>query len=222
MTSFTQTLAPPSATIPPQSFQALQMQRVLPREAPFPSWWVIFYYSCPRKQPDFMSVAQAAPRKRKRSSPDACEAENTSHISSKRQKIDESTRQARRTTRDLFWDTLSKVRLTPRALRQFDRRNAVQSREQRCTLDSELSPCKRSFIDISHLSAVSLENLKRFARRGGPSLTDLRGVSQATIRWEDECLYENLSVSRTITSVLKDHELSRVQLPEAGAVEQVQ
>ena len=51
---------------------------------------------------------------------------------------------------------------------------------------------------------------------------DLRGVSQATVRWEDECLYENLSVSKTITSVLKNHELSRVQLPGAGAVEQVQ
>ena len=169
-----------------------------------------------------MSVAQAAPRKRKRSSPDTCEAENTSHISSKRQKINESTRQARRAARDLFWDTLSKVRLTLRALREFDRRNAVQSREQRCTSDLELSPCKRSFIDISHLSAASLKNLKRFARCGGPSLVDLRGVSQATVRWEDECLSENLSASRTITSFLKDYELSGIQLPGAGAVEQVQ
>ena len=170
-----------------------------------------------------MSVAQAVPpRKRKRASPDACEAENTPLISSKRQKIDESTREARRAARDLFWDTLSKVWLTPRALREFDRRNALQSREQRCTSNVELSPCNRLFIDISHLSAASLKNLKRFARRGGPSLVDLRGVSQATVRWEDECLYENLSVSKTITSVLKDHELSRVQLPGAGAVEQVQ
>jgi hypothetical protein len=98
--------------------------------------------------------------------------------------------------------------------------------EQRCTSDLELSPCKRSFIDISHLSASSLKNLKRFARRGGPSLVDLGGVSQATVRWEDECLYENLSVSGTITSVLKDHELSRVQLPGlprgGRGVEQVQ
>ena len=170
-----------------------------------------------------MSAAQAVPScKRKRPSPEACEAENTSHISSKRQKIDESTRQARRTVRDLFWDTLSKVWLTPRALREFDRRSAVQSREQRCTSDLELLPCKRSFIDISHLSATSLRNLKRFARRGGPSLADLRGVSQAIVRWRNECLYENLSVSKTITSALKDHELSRVQLPGAEAVEQVE
>jgi hypothetical protein len=133
-----------------------------------------------------MSVAQAVPpRKRKRSSPDACEAENAPLISSKRRKID-----------------------------------AVQGCEQRCTSNLELSPCKRLFIDISHLSAASLKNLKRFARCGGPSLEDLRGVSPATVRWEDECLYENFSVSAT--SVLKGHELSRVQLPGPEAVEQVQ
>ena len=169
-----------------------------------------------------MSVPQAVPpRKRKRASPDACEAENTPLISSKRQKIDESTRQARRAARGLFWDTLNKVWLTSWALREFDRRNALQSREQRCTSNLELS-YKRLFIDISHPSAASLKNLKRFARRGGPSLEDLRGVSQATVRWEDECLYKNFSVSRTITSVLKGHELSRVQLPGAEAVEQVE
>lgn len=83
-----------------------------------------------------MSVAQAVPRKRKRSSPDACEAENAPLISGKRQKID-----------------------------------VVQG--------LELLPCKGLFIDISYLSAVSLKNLKRFARCGGPSLEDLRGVSQS-------------------------------------------
>jgi hypothetical protein len=98
----------------------------------------------------------------------------------------------------------------------------VQSREQRYISNLELSPCKRLFIDISHLCAAPLKNLTRFVRREGPSLEDLRGISQVTVRWEDECLYENFSVSRTITSVLNGHELFRVQLPGAEAVEQVQ
>jgi len=175
------------------------------------------------KHSDFMSVAQAVhPRKRKRSSQEASDADDTTLISSKRQRANDSTRQARHAARDRFWNTLSKVWLTPRALREFDRRNAAQSLEQRNTSDLERWPRKRSCIEISHLPAASLKNLKRIARRGGPNLVDLRGVSQATVCWKAECLHGKLSVSRTITSVLTDHDPSRFQLPRAEAVEQVQ
>jgi len=64
--------------------------------------------------------------------------------------------------------------LTSWALRELDRRNALQSREQTCTSNLELSPRKRSFIDIPYRSTASLKNLKRFTRRGGPSLEDIQ------------------------------------------------
>ena len=129
-----------------------------------------------------MSVAEAVPRKRKRSSREACEVDDNPLVSSKRQKTDDSTRQARRAARERFWGTLSKVWLTPRALREFDRRNAAQ----KCTSDLELRGRTTSFVDIPHLSPACLKKLKRFARRGGPSLVDLRSVSQATICKKDE------------------------------------
>lgn len=172
-------------------------------------------------QPHFMSVAEAVLRKRKRSSREACEADDNPLSSSKRPKTDDSIRQARRAARERFWDTLSKVWLTPRALREFDRRNAAQSLEQRCTSNLGLRSRKRSFIDTSHLSAASLKDLKRFARRGGPSLVDLRSVSQVVNYYKDKCLHTNLLVSRTITSVLQDHELCWVQLQEPETVKQV-
>ena len=59
-----------------------------------------------------------------------------------------------------FWDTLSKVWLTPRALRELDRRNNLQP------LAPEPS---------APASAFSMD-LGRFARRGGPDLRHLRGV----------------------------------------------
>lgn len=62
-----------------------------------------------------------------------------------------------------FWDILSRVWLTSRALREFDRRTELQA-----TPTSNDPHCK------PHVDAAQL---KRFARRGGPDLSDLRGVS---------------------------------------------
>ncbi|MCJ1479817.1 hypothetical protein MMC13_008503 [Lambiella insularis] len=119
-------------------------------------------------QPALMSVAQL-PRKRKQLPPDAGEPIHTPY---KRQRTDESTRQARRAAREQYWDTLSKVWLTPRALREFDRRNTIreQEKEQKSTAKQK----KIFSIDTTHLSPACLKNLKRFARRGGPSLTGIR------------------------------------------------
>lgn len=133
------------------------------------------------KQSDLMSVAQVVPsQKRKRSSRGVCDGEDddTPHTSNKRHRVGEVTQEARRAARQRFWDTLSKVWLTPRALQEFDRRNARQQTEG---ADLRLWPRKRFPVDISQLTATSLKDLKRFARRGGPSLTDVRNVSRATI-----------------------------------------
>ncbi|KAI1196243.1 hypothetical protein F5X97DRAFT_334767 [Nemania serpens] len=56
-----------------------------------------------------------------------------------------------------FWDRLSKVWLTPRALRELDRRNNKQPRRKPKTPD------------------VYTTTLVRFARRGGPDLCHIRG-----------------------------------------------
>ncbi|KAK0655285.1 hypothetical protein B0T16DRAFT_450998 [Cercophora newfieldiana] len=59
-----------------------------------------------------------------------------------------------------FWDNLSKVWLTPRALRELDRRN-----------DARPAPKPPS-------PAVYTTDLARFARRGGPDLRHLRGCPE--------------------------------------------
>ncbi|KAI1362322.1 hypothetical protein F5Y08DRAFT_312430 [Xylaria arbuscula] len=66
---------------------------------------------------------------------------------------------ARRNFPPEFWDRLSKVFLTGRALRELDRRNAIQSLPAPPKSEEELFS----------------GTLSRFARGGGPSLVDLRG-----------------------------------------------
>ncbi|ATY62549.1 hypothetical protein A9K55_007579 [Cordyceps militaris] len=63
-----------------------------------------------------------------------------------------------------FWDNLSKVWLTPRALRELDRRKDAQP---------------RTAISAALITATPT-NLARFARRGGPDLCHLRGCPEPT------------------------------------------
>ena len=58
-----------------------------------------------------------------------------------------------------FWDNLSKVWLTKRALRELDRRNNKRP------------------VQTYPTPEICLTDLARFARRGGPDLGHLRGVS---------------------------------------------
>ena len=60
-----------------------------------------------------------------------------------------------------FWDSLSKHFLTHRALEEFDRRESVQ-REYHTSRAATASSAPR--------------DLKRFARAGGPDLSDIVGV----------------------------------------------
>jgi hypothetical protein len=79
----------------------------------------------------------------------------------KRQK---QSRRSRSRTPPEFWDNLSQVPLCRRALREFDRRTlrpAAPKPPVRSVLEEDL-----------------VKQLKRFARRGGPALRDLRGVSR--------------------------------------------
>jgi hypothetical protein len=95
-----------------------------------------------------MLFAQAVPPgQQKRSFYEVFEPGDAPSISNKRQRV-ENARQIRSLARDQFRNTLSKVWLAPRALREFDRRNAAQSLEQTFTSDLERQPREKSCVDI--------------------------------------------------------------------------
>ena len=88
-----------------------------------------------------------------------------------------------------FWDNLSKTWLTKGALRELDRRNAQtiikspRSPYQRPVTRTFLVEWKRNHqptLCADHFFHSSgrglLEDIKLFARNGGPDLSDLRGV----------------------------------------------
>ncbi|KAL2176560.1 uncharacterized protein P884DRAFT_260578 [Thermothelomyces heterothallicus CBS 202.75] len=79
-----------------------------------------------------------------------------------------------------FWDNLSKVWLTPRALRELDRRNSTQGPEPA-------------------MPAVYTTDLARFARHGGPDLRRLWGYpeSKSAIRTMSSRRSIALSIQRT-------------------------
>ncbi|SLM36805.1 hypothetical protein LPUS_06491 [Lasallia pustulata] len=66
-----------------------------------------------------------------------------------------------------FYDSLSKVWLTRRALRELDRRNQLKS--------SGRAPVRKPLRQSSNR-----KDIQRFARHGGPELSDLRGYPEPT------------------------------------------
>ena len=102
------------------------------------------------------------PRNRKRQLSNEAELTIDSALpaTTKRRKLES---QQRHRTPGYFWDNLSKLWLTPRALREFDRRTVQPA-----------TPVPPDQIGERN---ISLAQLKRFAKHGGPSLGDLRGVS---------------------------------------------
>ncbi|KAL9100361.1 MAG: hypothetical protein Q9163_004252 [Psora crenata] len=83
-------------------------------------------------------------------------------------------RQSQEETNTVYWDSLSKLWLTRRALDELDRRNSPRA--------SPVKPTVARSLDLGNTPG-QLENLstqlKRFARHGGPDLRDLGGVSSA-------------------------------------------
>ncbi|KAI1132789.1 hypothetical protein F5Y10DRAFT_292457 [Nemania abortiva] len=67
-----------------------------------------------------------------------------------------------------FWDKLSEVPLTKNALRELERRKPRRSGTQ-----SNTAQC------FDYCSPTERERIKRFARIGGPDLSDLRGVGMS-------------------------------------------
>ncbi len=92
---------------------------------------------------------------------------------SKRQKFEDHQRHQ---TPSCFWDNLSRQWLTRRTLREFDRRTVWPA--------APIPPQRTGKENIN------LAKLKRFARHGGPSLGDIRGVS--AIQSPFQCLLTGL------------------------------
>lgn len=80
---------------------------------------------------------------------------------------------------DIFWDTLAQIHLTKGALRELDRRNAeyLSHREHRTgsSIAKRDNPTGADF--LHYCNSQQLKELRRFARRGGPDLSSLKGVS---------------------------------------------
>ncbi|KAF2182612.1 hypothetical protein K469DRAFT_585737 [Zopfia rhizophila CBS 207.26] len=125
-----------------------------------------------------------------------------------------------------FWDNLSKIWLTKRALRELDRRNTQPApnpphssyrRLHRPVTRRALAELKKSWHPIqpatdflSHCTSKRLEDIKLFARHGGPDLSDLKGCrkhasplyctmssSQSSSRGRKRCSTTTLSTKPT-------------------------
>ncbi len=83
-------------------------------------------------------------------------------------------RQSQQETNTAYWDSLSKLWLTRRALDELDRRNRQKASPVRTTVARGLD-----LGDEPGLLKSLSKQLKRFARHGGPDLCGFRGVSLA-------------------------------------------
>ncbi|KAG6354896.1 hypothetical protein INS49_003977 [Diaporthe citri] len=75
-----------------------------------------------------------------------------------------------------FWDKLSRVPLVSGALWEFNRRERLQRRSRLMSAPYRpQSPIRQNSVDTDHCDRPDLD-LERFARQGGPDLSDLRGA----------------------------------------------
>lgn len=95
----------------------------------------------------------------------------------------------------VFWDNLSKVWLTKRALRELDRRSSrvhwscrprqpVTQRALAALKKKSRQPSQPAAEFLSYCTPTGLKDIKYFARHGGPDISDLRGVRIAICRYE--------------------------------------
>ena len=130
------------------------------------------------------------PRKRQRTEPLALQLNGISQSQLKRQRLNHPTTESQPPA---FWDNLSKIWLTKRALRELNRRNIQPvSSQPRSQHRRARRPVTRNFLAelkrnrrviqsapdyLHHCEPRTLKDIKQFARNGGPDLSDLKGVS---------------------------------------------
>ncbi|KAF1936881.1 hypothetical protein EJ02DRAFT_413226 [Clathrospora elynae] len=132
-----------------------------------------------------LELALPSPCKRQR--PEPPEQTGTSQPPSKKQRLHHPRGYQ---PSPAFWDNLSKLWLTKRALRELGRRTAAPSPARR--------PVTRNFIAeqktnrqvahctdyLSRCTPRILKNIRVFARHGGPDLTDLRNYPKPARRFD--------------------------------------
>lgn len=134
----------------------------------------------------------SGPRERQGSEQYSTRLNGTTQSLLKRETLNHPQHGVRSETPAVFYDNLSKVRLTRGALRELDRRNAQPAPSSPCpscrqphrpfARDAlvELGEYCRSTQSASdflcHCTSACLKDIKRLAGQGGPDLLDLRGV----------------------------------------------
>jgi hypothetical protein len=118
--------------------------------------------------------------RRKRLLSELPQPNDTSYPTSKRQKLSYPSEPPAS-----FWDNLSTIWLTKRALRELNRRNTeVAAVPSRTPHRRRACQCKIALYNSTdYLRACKpriLKNIKLFARQGGPDLSDLRNVCIAS------------------------------------------
>lgn len=146
------------------------------------------------------SAKASVPHNRKRQ---LSEAESKTDFSPqpprKRQRLEDHRRHR---TPSSFWDNLSRQWLTRRALREFDRRTvwpAVPVPPHRTGKES-----------------IDFAKLKRFARHGGPSLGDVRGVSSIHTLSSSHPDSNPVPGSRRLGSLQSNNELESIKLQKTS------
>jgi hypothetical protein len=155
-----------------------------------------------------------SPRKRQRSEPAG--QTGTSQPPSKKQRLNHSGGSR---PPPAFWDNLSKLWLTKRALRELDRRNSQAPaspsrsppRRARRPVTRKLiakQKEKRQVVDctdyLSRCTPRILKDIRVFGSHGGPDLSDLRNVCIAKYFLASRL---TLLVPRTYTSLRSHNEL---------------
>ena len=131
------------------------------------------------------------PSKRQRIEQSALQLSEISQPQLKRQKLNDPTTGSQPPA--AFWDSLSKIWLTKGALRELNRRNTQSASSQpRLQCRRARQPVTRNFLAklkrnrrvvqsafdfLRHCEPGTSKDVKRFARNGGPDLSDLKGVS---------------------------------------------
>jgi len=124
-----------------------------------------------------MTERDSTLRKRRRQSDGGPLLNDTSHRPPKKQKFAHPARPP-----PSFYDRLSKLPLTKRVLEEFDRRSDESAQtsyslpQARVHCPEHKDASKPAVEYLRRSSPTRLQHIKRWARTGGPDLSDLRGV----------------------------------------------
>ncbi|CAJ2508606.1 Uu.00g136320.m01.CDS01 [Anthostomella pinea] len=97
-----------------------------------------------------------------------------------------------------FWDNLSEVPLTGRALEELNRRNTTSLSQTPAScpaprrLAAKLTP-QPAVEYLGQSTPSQLKQIKRFSREGGPDLSNLRGFSEASVSSERQVMSSSQS-----------------------------